>query len=208
MNNANTGGQFDALLGEIEVLAKSSPADESGDATIAAAAAEGAEAGAEAEGEKDEDAEGETLGKSFEVELEDGTKVPAVDGTVLVKSLMARVEANEGKVLGAVTGLLSIVKTQGELIKSQAAELAAFGAAGKGRKAILAITEKPAPAAETLAKSDPDASGGISGEEFMAKAMGAQAAGRLTGREIAEAESHINMGLQPPAHIIRAVLAQ
>jgi hypothetical protein len=42
--------------------------------------------------------------------------------------------------------------------------------------------------------------------QFMAKALFAQAAGRLNGGQVATLEAHVNAGKQPPAELVRAVL--
>jgi hypothetical protein len=44
------------------------------------------------------------------------------------------------------------------------------------------------------------------GDDFMAKALSAQTAGRINGTQVAIAESHINAGKAPPKDIIAAVL--
>lgn len=222
MSDKNIGGAFDALLAEIgglagdtEALAKAMPADIGAegdeDEDEGAAPAPAGEDTAEddekirAAAAEDEDDGGKPFGKSFTLKLDDGTEVEAVDGADLVKSLIARVEANEGSVKGALEQTLGIVKAQGEMLKSLIGEVAAFKASGKGRKAVLSIAEKPAGAVDPLVKSSPD--GSLSGEAFMAKALAAQAAGKITGRDVATAESFINMGQTPPADIVRAVLA-
>lgn len=197
--------QFEGLLGEVEELQKSMSAAAEGDEKIEAAAAEGEGAGdnegAEA-GEGDEDGEGEELGKSFTMRLEDGTEVDAIDGTELVKSLMARIEGNEESILKSFGGLMSVVKAQGDLIKSLTEKVGALSAAGRGRRAVLAISERPAPAAPEADKKDE----GITSEAFMAKALTAQAAGRLNAVQVATAEACINRGETIPVHIVRAVM--
>jgi hypothetical protein len=45
------------------------------------------------------------------------------------------------------------------------------------------------------------------GNDFMAKAMEAQSAGRISGAQVAIAEAHLNAGKAPPADILRAVVA-
>lgn len=52
------------------------------------------------------------------------------------------------------------------------------------------------------------ASSNVDGEEFLAKALAAQASGRLSGVQVAIAEAHVNSGRQPPADIVRAVMAE
>lgn len=44
-------------------------------------------------------------------------------------------------------------------------------------------------------------------EAFMVKAIAAQAAGAVTGAQVAIAEAHINAGKAPPEPILRAVMA-
>jgi len=200
MSDTEKKGSFNALLEEISGdLNKALPADgdtAKDDAKIADAAGEGED------DEKGE--EGGEMAKSFKIVLEDGTEVEAVDGADLIKSLVARIEGNESSVLKVLGETAKVALAQGELIKSLQADLAALKSEGKGRKAVLAITEKPAPKTEELRKSE--AGDGLTGEEFMAKAMSAQAAGRINGTQVAIAEAHINAGKNPPLDILKAVL--
>lgn len=190
---------FDTLIGEIDMLAKAEPADTAADdAAIQAAAGEG-----EGEGEekKPEDEGGEPpLKKSFSLKLEDGSVVEAVDGAELIKALTVRLESTEGtlaKSLDANTKLFGLVKSLTE-------DVAALKSAGKGRKSVLAVVEKPAPTTEELRKSqEPE---GMNSDQFMAKAMSLMASGTLLSSDIALAEQYINMGQTPPAHIVNAVL--
>lgn len=224
-----TGGAFDALLADIEAvgsetetLAKSLPAEGAegaeGDAANVAAAA--AEAGAEGAGEGGEGGEGEAkdgeggdeLAKSFKVKLEDGTEIDAFDGSALLKSLTDRVEASEATIAGALQGVVKVVTSQTALIKSLQGEIARLGGEGKGRKAVITLHDKPG--ASDLAKSLGGEGGqggeseGLSGEDFMLKALDAQKVGKLTGLQVSIAENHINMGQQPPVEIVRAVMGQ
>ena len=48
----------------------------------------------------------------------------------------------------------------------------------------------------------------MSAEEFMTKAMNAQAAGRITAVDISKLESSFNRGIQPPPQLVQAVLAE
>jgi hypothetical protein len=204
-------GAFDALLGELGDLAKALPTDAGGegDAAIAAAAAEGGTdvpAGEGAEGTEGESKDkGEPFGKSFTIKLDDGTEVEAVDGAQLIKSLVDRVETNEGAMAKALGLAVGLIKGQGELIKSLTDQVGKLNSQGVGRKAILSIAEK-APAATELAKSIPDANA-VTGEEVMAKAMIAQSAGRITGLDVIKLEGSINRGMQPPEDILRRVYA-
>lgn len=216
---------FEKMLDELETMAKALPSDAGeDDENIQAAAAEGsegdggdsgegaaaaeAEAGADAgDGAEsaaaadDDEGEDEGMAKSFSFTLEDGTVVEAQDGTELVKALMNRVEKNE-QVLGkSLQTAVTLIKSQGDLIKSLQEKVTTLAGQGRGRKAVVSVTEKPS----TLAKSEP-AEEGMTGSEFMAKAMTAQAAGRITGMEVARAESHLNKGMQVPADIVARVI--
>lgn len=199
---------FDALIESVDELTKALPTEDTsaGDAKVEAAAAEGgdAEAAPGADGDGDED-DGEPMGKSFKLTLDDGTEVDAVDGTLLFKAAMDRIETIETGSVAAIGKLLGAVKNLGELVKSQGAELAALKNSGKGRKTVLTIHEKPAPVSEELRKSQDPV--GMKPQEFLAKCFEMQTAGKLTGRQVATAESSINMGLQPPEDIIRVVMA-
>ncbi len=222
-------------LDELQSLQKSATADElkegegaadSDDTEIAAAAADGggeaAEAAAEGEGDahaepdaddmggpSDGDEDNEPMGKSFRFTLDDGQEVEAVDGTELVKSLMARFDTTEESMTKALGATVDLIKSQGDLIKSQGEAIASLQSEvkrltseGRGRKTVVSVAEKPA--AGTMAKSEP---AGISGDEFMAKALSAQKAGRITALEVSKAEGYLLKGLAVPADIVNRVLA-
>ena len=192
---------FDALLAEIGTLAKAMPAGDDG--KIAAAAGDAgvtvnpAPAGEDAAGDGDDEGAGgdDPMAKSFMLKLEDGTEVPAMDGAALIKSLTDRVEKNETTVLGAFNAILPLVKSLSE-------QVGKLSASAQPRRAVLTVAERPAAAAAPSAATP----AGVSGEEFMAKAMAAQTAGRLNGHQVSMAEQYINAGQQPPADIVRAVL--
>lgn len=170
---------------------------------------EGAGAGA---GDGDGD---ETMGKSFRFTLENGEEVEAVDGTEMVKSLIARFDAfgadavqKEESMTKALGVAVDLIKSQGDLIKSQGEaigslqnEVKRLASEGRGRKTVVSVAEKPA--AGTMAKSEP---AGVSGDEFMAKCLAAQAAGRITGLDVAKAEGFLLKGLAVPADIVKRVL--
>lgn len=212
---------FEKLLEEldaIQTLAKSDPVDtgDDDDAGIAEAAAEGEEAdeghaepdgdeGIEGEGDGDGD---EGMAKSFSLKLEDGTEVDAIDGTELVKSLIDRFDAQEDTLAKALGGMVDLLKSnaetvraQGALIKSLQGDMKRLGGEGRGRKTVVSVAEKPV--AETLAKSEPE---GMNANEFMAKALSAQQAGKITGLDVSVAETSLNKGLPVPTNIVRRVL--
>lgn len=207
--------QFEKLLGEIadlgaeqEAMTKALPADDGKDEeNIQAAAAEGGLDGdADDEGGKpdgDDDDEGNaTMAKSFELTLEDGTRLVAQDGTEIVKSLRARVEQNEEQMSKALGSAVELIKGQSALIKSLSERVAKLSGEGRGRKTVVSVVEKPGPGASTMAKSEP---AGMSPDQFFVKALDAQKAGRISGTEIAVAEACLNRGEAIPASIVQRV---
>lgn len=171
------------------------------DAAIAAAAAD-------ADKDKDDDdkdAEGKPMAKSFQITLEDGTVVEAVDGADMIKSLMDRVEKNEGETAAVLEAAVSTIKTQGDLIKSLLGRFDDLAGQSRPRKAVLSVVEKPAAVADDLAKSQGQGST-ITSEQLMAKAMDARAQGRISGNDIAVAEQMINVGKAPSPAFIQAVM--
>ncbi len=187
---------YEALLGELETMAKAMPgADAGADARIAEAAGEPPE-GEEAEGEG-EDADGKPMAKSFKVTV-DGEEREAVDADDLIKSLQAGFTAD------AAAREARIVKALGQavgLIKSMGARIDDLASTAKPRKSVLAIADKPA--GSTLAKADSSA---LSPAEFMAKAEAMHAAGKVSLRTVSIAEQYLNSGQSMPAEIIHAVL--
>lgn len=215
--------QYEKLLEELETMAKAMPGDDAADDDKIAAAA--ANANPDADGDGDNDVTGEhiepdgdegagaeggdgdgdeTMGKSFALKLDDGTELEAIDGTELVKSLMARVESNEGTVMKALGTAVELLGKQGDMIKSLQAEAKKLAGEGRGRKTVVSVSEKPT-AGTTMAKSQ-GADDGMSANEFMAKALSAQAAGRLTGLDVARAESALNKGLPVPQDVVNRVI--
>lgn len=175
------------------------------DAAITAAAAEGEAAGDDADADADGDAGGdEPLGKSMTVIDENGDEQEAIDATDLIKSLVDRVELSETNMGKAVGLLTDLVKSQAATLGTLRSEVSRLGSAGRGRKAVISVAEKPG--AADLTKSDPADEGGITSKDFMAKAMDACTAGKITGLEIARCESYLNRGLDVPANIKTKVL--
>lgn len=215
--------QYEKLLEELETMAKAMPGDEGADDDKIQAAAAAANPDADGDGENDvtgddlnpeglgDEGEGEgdgddeeTMGKSFALKLEDGTELEAIDGTELVKSLMARVESNEGTVMKALGTAVDLLGKQGNMIKSLQDEVKKLAGEGRGRKTVVSVSEKPV-AGANMAKSQ-GAAEGLSANEFMAKALAAQASGRLTGLDVARAESALNKGLPVPQDVVNRVI--
>ena len=206
---------FDKLMAELqeeqqaqEALSKALPAEDgTDDQTIQAAAGEG---GAQGEGGTDDngggaevkDKDGKPMAKSFKVKLDDGTEVEATDGAELIKSLTERLDAGEATMAKAMEQVLGLVKGQSAMIKSLSEQVTKLRGEGRGRKAVVTLTERNS-ATEALNKSEPQT---MKGEEFMAKAMSAFNAGKITGGDIALIEACTHRGEQPPAGLVQAVL--
>lgn len=222
---------FKTLLDELSKLSKSFGAaddadksNEEDDAKIKAAAdgdvdgdgkldgvdpdTTGTDDDVDADADNDED-EDEMLGKSFDVTLANGEKREAIDGTKMVLSMMKRLDGTEADMskaltlaVGTMQKMQKALTAQGALIKSLQGDLERIGGQGRGRKAVLSIMEKAS------AKDGDDDKAGVAPGEFMAKALAAQKAGRLTGSDVALAESRLNRGLPVPDRIVTAVTAQ
>lgn len=210
---------FDKLMADLaqastdqETMRKALPAEDGTDDTsIQAAAAEGGaqddkggdgkKPAAEGEGEG-EGGDGKPMGKSFTVKLADGTEVEATDGAEMIKSLTERLDATETTMAKALGDAVGLIRGQADMIKSLGEQVTKLRGEGRGRKAVVSLNVKQD--ATALAKSDDK---GLKPGEFMAKAMTAMTAGKITGMDIAHAESCLNRGEAVPAHIIQSVLA-
>lgn len=122
-----------------------------------------------------------SFGKSFEFVDESGVTQEAVDATDLVKSLIGRLDNSEDVLAKALDSFSTVVRKQGDMIKSLSTQVAQLSSQGRGRKAMLAVSEKPA-IGDTLAKAN--AEPGISPEQFFAKANAAFDAGKISGKEL------------------------
>ena len=204
---------FEKLLGELEEfqsMQKSEPANDNekvgddDDKKIAEAAEENDENHAEADDENgsEEATDDESMGKSYSFQLDSGETIDAVDGTELVKSLMTKIDGQEASMTKAMAVTLDLIKSQGEQISALKTEVTRLGSEGRGRKTVVSVAEKPA--AGTMQKSEPV---GLSGEEFMTKALAAQAAGRITALEVSIAEGSLLKGLPVRGDIINKVIS-
>jgi len=164
--------------------------------------------------EQSEGEESELLGKSFEVTNENGEKMEAVDGTELVKSLIAQIdefkqekvthEAGLMKSLGVMSGLLkdqaTALKEQSDMIKSLQAEVATMRGEGRGRKSVVSVMEKPS---TQMTKSQQE---GPTAEEFMMKAASARDAGRLTAIEMSTIELSLQKSVPIDKRLINKIM--
>ncbi|HEX7906772.1 MAG TPA: hypothetical protein VF534_01585 [Paraburkholderia sp.] len=214
--------QFEQLLGELqaenEAMAKALPADDGKDDNkIQAAAGEGGGDGGGANGgganpddEEEDDDKGTPMGKSLTLTDAEGNPVEAIDGTELVKSLMEEVGALKGQVgthettmAKALEQTLGVVKAQGALIKSLMARVDALSGQGRGRKTVLAVTEKVATGA--LAKSEP--SDGITPQEFLVKSEAAFNAQKISGLEFTTIDVSLRSNVAIDPALVSKVLA-
>jgi hypothetical protein len=200
--------QFDELLAQLNAeqeeqstLAKALPAEDGeDDEAIQAAAEEGAE-----DSKNPEDAEegdDKPLAKSMTV---DGEEVEVVDAGELIKSLhdvTGRVTEVEGVLAKGLETAIGMIKTQGELIKSLQGQIKKLGSQGAGRKAVLAVHEKPA--VDTLAKSQQD--DGMTKEQFLAKSEAAWNAGAISGIEFSAVDVALRTGSKLDSGLINRIV--
>lgn len=190
----------DGAAAPVDGAADDAEVDPAGDADEAEEGLDGADADLDGLAD-DEDDEDETFGKSYAVRTADGQVVRAVDGAAALRALQKQMQERDEVMSKALTTVTSLLKSQTELVKSLRAEVARNGMAGRGRKAVLTVHDKPA--AGTLQKSEP---AGVGAQDFLLKALDAQRAGRITGTEVAIAEAALNAGQQIPAHIAQKVI--
>jgi hypothetical protein len=98
------------------------------------------------------------------------------------------------------------IKEQETLVKSLKGDLEKVSSQGAGRRAVLAISE-PAHATASAVMAKAGMPEGVTVDNFFAKALDMQKAGKLTGIEIAIAESALNSGNEVPANIVQRVLS-
>ena len=205
---------FEKLLGELEEFqsmhkSESANEDKGGDEDdkkIADAAEENDEnhdddAATDNQGD-DENIDDESMGKSYSFQLDSGETIDAVDGTELVKSLMTKIDAQEASMNKVMDVAINLIKSQNVEISTLKTEITKLGSEGRGRKTVVSVAEKPA--AGAMQKSEPV---GLSGEEFMTKALAAQAAGRITALEVSIAEGSLLKGLPVRGDIINKVIS-
>lgn len=176
-------------------------------ADAAAEEGEGEGEGGSAQAQKNPADGGEVEGdmtKSFSFTLEDGTVVDAMDGTEMVKALMARMNNDKAEMVKAFGMSVDLIKSQAAQLESMATRITALSSEGRGRKSAVSIAEKTVSGAADMQKSQQ--APGLSRNEFFAKADIAQKAGRVTSADIGLAETYLNKGNAVPAHILARVL--
>jgi hypothetical protein len=203
-----------ALYATREDMLKAMPKPDAEDAKVKAAAADDNDNddndkddnGDEEDGDEDDS---EPMSKSFMTDA-NGQQFEVMDATDLIKSLTTRLDNAEGQSFQAVEMLTGLVKTQSDmikalgesqksqtgLIKSLQSQVAAFGSKGRGRASASSVPH--------VSRADQPATG-LPPEDFMMKALAAQAAGRLTSIDIAMAESYLQRGMAVPVDITSRV---
>ena len=159
----------------------------------------------------DEGEEGSTvvagaLTKSFRFSLDDGQEVEAFDATDLVKSLQSDLSSLRGESLGVMTQAFELIKAQTAEIAALKRQVTDLGAAGRGRRSVLTVTEKSATV--ELAKAQTPGEAGLTKGEFFAKAASAQRSGRLSAQDISLAEAYSSKGMPIPERIVARVMGE
>lgn len=208
---------FENLLKELDTLAKAQPADVDDKKVVAAAEEAGVAddkgtatpgdatatpASGSGEGEGKEKPADDKVTKSFQIQLENGETVDAIDGTELVKALTDKVDAAEAKLAKAEefgAKAIDLIKSQGQQIANLTEQVKRLADQPGGRKAVLIPHEKPSP----MAKAHEEPSRG----DILAKAEAAHKAGKLTALDVSRVESYQNRGLAVPADVAARIEA-
>lgn len=172
------------------------------------------------------DGKHEHMAKSFSIQTEDGATIQVQDASDMLKSLTTRLDEHAASTQVTLESVVSVVKGQGELLKSLTDKLLAsektvseqsdlikslrgdmekLGTTGAGRKSVLAVAERhTATSTDVMAKAAmPE---GVTTDDFFAKALDMQREGRLTGVDISLAESCVNSGRPIPEPLVKRVL--
>ncbi len=196
--------QLNAMGEEQEELAKALPPPdrEEGDEFIRpSAAGDDPRSGDDEEKDDDEEGEGEDgemderapLAKAQPMTV-DGEEY--LDATEVIKSLQMHIDDQEQRFVSSLDSVVGLIRTQGTVIKSLASQVDRLAGQGRGRKAVLAITDPPVPAGQTIQPPVP------SPQDIMAKALTAQTQGRLSAIDISRCEISLQSGMAVPADIL------
>lgn len=194
--------EFDKLMGELGGLAKALPTIEPEVDPKADPAAATAKTDPVVDPASTTTAD--PMAKALRVTLADGTEAEAFDADELLKSFTARLDAGDANLIKALGPIAGLLKAQNDTIVNLATLVKSMGNQGAGRKTVLTVVEKPATTV-ALAKSTPTEEG-LTPDEFMTKAMSMCEAGKLSGNDVAMAESSLNSGKPIPAHIVTRVM--
>jgi len=215
---------FDALITELDTMAKAfPPKKDDGDADDKGGkkCKHGVE-GCDKEGDHEH-----TMKKSFTVQLADGTQMEVEDGAEMLKALSDRLDVSQEQVQATLESAVIVIKGQGAMLKSFSEQLTAqqttiteqatlikslqtevgkLAAAPAGRKAVLTVVE-PRTGTATAAVAKTGMPEGVTHEQFFAKAFEKQGMGKITGNDIALAETCLNSGMAIPEPIVQRVLS-
>jgi hypothetical protein len=207
--------KYEELLADLDLMAKASPpasnpaagGDQGGDAIDddedqdQDGDGDGQDQDQDGDGQdQDQDGDGEMFGKSMTMLDEDGNQIEAFDGTAMVKSLVARLDANESNMTAALTKAIEVMGNQDKMIKSLADQVKTLGSAGRGRRTVVSMHDSA-----SMAKALPVADKLPTGLDMMAKALTAQKEGRLTSVDVAVAEGYLQKGMPIPENIVRRI---
>lgn len=194
--------------------AKDPAAGDAGAAAAASGDAGGAKADKEPKGGEGGEGGEDDLGKSFQITLENGEVMEAMDATKVLETLSKSFEALESDSAKAIGVCVELIKSQQTQIDSLTASVRKLSASGNGRQAVLSIMSRGAaqPTGSDLAKGGEAGKGGeekkgLTPTEFLAKSEQAFNAGKLAGKDLSLIETHINRGEAIPAHLIQKVSA-
>ena len=212
--NAENPSDFDALLSELDTLAKSQPTLDDVKA-IQGAAGEGGDGDddndpdddGDGAGDSDGDGDGQPMAKSFRVMGAGGEEIEAIDGGELIKGLMAQQAQQGEQMTKALTGVVSHIRRRDELLKSLIEQVTALGVQGRGRKSSVTVHDRAA--ADPLAKGGQQQAQTLTCDQVLAKAFALyqQGKGGFTSLDIAGLEARRNRGEPAPASMVERVLA-
>lgn len=212
--NAENPSDFDALLSELDTLAKAQPTLDDVKA-IQGAAGEGGDGDddndpdddGDGAGDNDGDGDGQPMAKSFRVMGAGGEEIEAFDGGELIKSLMTQQAQQGEQMTKALTGVVSHIRRQDELLKSLIEKVTALGVQGRGRKSSVTVHDRAA--ADPLAKGGQQQAQTLTCDQVLAKAFALYQAGKggFTSLDIAGLEARRNRGEPAPASMVERVLA-
>lgn len=160
--------------------------------------------GEEEDLDDEDDDEEDEMGKSLNVTLENGEQVRALDGTAMVKALMAKqdtasnnVEALAAQTVSLLKSMSSTIDKQNTRIESLQKSLGDLGAQGRGRKSKVMVHDRGSDAAPAATDA---------GEDVMQKAMQAFDAGKITGIELNTIDVGLRSRQTPPADLLAKIV--
>ena len=187
--------QLNRLGDEQAELAKAMPAEDDDEDMVLPPNQENTDAG---EGDDNEDTpENEDAGQLTKSAVIEFGGENYLDATETIKSLQMKIDGQEEAFVKSLGGVTGLIEKQNLVIKSLVAQVNKLSNQGRGRKAVLSISEPPAPAGQSvLSKAGPDPN------EIMTKALAAQAEGRVTAIDVSRCEIALQSGGAAPADVL------